>query len=155
VFREKGRFACALRALDRRDYSSADAALTELLLDDRLTVQERGFLLNKRGVARIGLEHREPARADFTAALEVLPGYAPALTNLGNLLLEQGDVGEAIERYERAIRSDVEYALAYFNLSVAYKKSGRLAESVGALRQAQRLEQRANAASFWQRVRRR
>ena len=52
VFRDEGRFACALRALDRRDFSSADTALTELLAEQRLTGSERAFLLNKRGVAR-------------------------------------------------------------------------------------------------------
>lgn len=155
MFRDEGRFACALRALERRDFSSADTALTELLAEQRLTGSERAFLLNKRGVARIGLEDSDGALGDFGAALEARPGFAPALTNLGNMLLEEGQVDAAIARYESAIAGDSEYALAYLNLSVAYKRAGRFAEGVRALRRAQRLEQRAGATSFWRPARRR
>jgi tetratricopeptide (TPR) repeat protein len=145
VFRDRDDFACALAALDRRDFARAQAELDSLLQRDRLAEPERAFLLNKRGVARIGLEMPEPARADFEAALEAHARYAPALTNLGNLLLESGEVAEAIVCYERAIASDPEYAVGYFNLGVAYKRAGRIADGVKALRRAQRLEQRSNA----------
>ena len=155
MFRDEGRFACALRTLEHRDFSSADAAFTELLADQRLTNSERAFLLNKRGVARIGLEDPDRACGDFAAALEARPGFAPALTNLGNMLLEEGQVDAAIARYESAIAGDREYALAYLNLSVAYKRAGRFAEGVRALRQAQRLEQRASATRLWRPARRR
>jgi lipoprotein NlpI len=152
VFRDEGRFACALEALDRCDFSAAEAAFSGLLAEE-LRADERAFLLNKRGVARIGLELRELARDDFTAALEALPAYAPALTNLGNLLLEAAEIDAAIARYESAIAADREYATAYLNLSVAYKRAGRFAEAVRALRRAQRLEGRAR--SSWRPARRR
>jgi lipoprotein NlpI len=155
VFRDEARFASALRALDRRDFSSADAALSEWLAQGELTAGERAFLLNKRGVARIGLERAAPARADFAAALEARPDYAPALTNLGNLLLEEGEVDAAIARYESAIAADREYAIAYLNLGVAYKRAGRVAEGVRALRRAQRLERAASALRPWWPARRR
>jgi tetratricopeptide (TPR) repeat protein len=141
VFRGKERFACALKALDRREFASAETAFTELL-QQSLSPTERAFLLNKRGVARIGLELSELAQADFTAALDEVGDYPPALTNLGNLLLEDGEVETAIVHYERAIASDREYAIAYLNLGVAYKRAGRIDEAVRSLRQAQRLEQR-------------
>jgi lipoprotein NlpI len=154
VFRDEVRFACALQALERRDFSSADAELSQLLAREELTGEERAFLLNKRGVARIGLQAPQRARADFIAALEAFSGCAPALTNLGNLLLEEGQVDAAIANYERAIASDREYANAYLNLGVAYKRAGRIAEGVRALRDAHRLEQRAIAANSWRRARR-
>lgn len=141
MFRKNDPFACALTALGRGEFSSAERSLGELL--QRVTSgSDRAFLLNKRGVARIGLERRELARADFAGALEALPNYAPALTNLGNLLLEDGDVPSAIAHYERAISSDRNYAVAHLNLGVAYKRQGRIADSVRALREAARLEQR-------------
>jgi lipoprotein NlpI len=154
VFRDESRFACALAALRRRDFSAAEAELSELLARDSLAAPECAFLLNKRGVARIGLELREPAREDFTAALEAVASYSPALTNLGNLLLEDGRLDAAIARYEGAIAADPEYAIAHLNLSVAYKRAGRLAEAVRALRRSQQLEARAGAKSSWRRVRR-
>jgi len=145
VFRDRKEFACALDALKRCDFARADAELTVLLLRAGLPGPERAFLQNKRGVARIGLERREEARADFLAALEAQPAHAAALTNLGNLLLESGSVADAIAHYQRAIAADDEYAPAYLNLGVAYKKSGRIAEGVRAMRRAQRLEWRASS----------
>ncbi len=155
MFRDEERFACALQALNRGDFPSADAELSALLARERLNGKERAFLLNKRGVARVGLQAKELARADFTAALEASPGHAPALTNLGNMLLEEGQIDAAIASYERAIAGDRAYANAYLNLGVAFKRAGRLAEAVRALRDALRLEQRAIAANSWRRARRR
>jgi lipoprotein NlpI len=155
VFRDERRFASALGALDRRDYSGAETAISELLEQEELRLEERAFLLNKRGVARIGLGERDLARADFMAALEVRSSYPPALTNLGNLLLEAGDLTAAIAQYQSAIAGDRDYAVAHLNLGVAYKRAGRIAEAVRSLRQAQRLERRASAESSWRPARRR
>jgi lipoprotein NlpI len=158
VFRDEDRFAFALAALDRRDFSAAEAALSDLLARGSLPASERAFLFNKRGVAHMGSDKRERAREDFTAALEAVARYAPALTNLGNLLLEDGRLDAAIARYESAMAADPEYALAYLNASVAYKRAGRLADAVRALRRSQRLESRArvtSAVSSWRPARRR
>jgi tetratricopeptide (TPR) repeat protein len=143
VFRKDQRFAFALTALRRRDFGTAEAALTTLLEDGKLRAADLAFLFNKRGVACIGLERRELAARDFEAALEAQPGYVPALTNLANLLFESGEVDAAIARYERAIALDADYAVAYLNLGAAYKRAGRLDDAVRALRQAERLERRA------------
>ena len=143
MFRKDDRFASALKALRRRDYGGAETALSALLEAESLDVGERAFLLNKRGVARIGMQRRAQAVEDFEAALQARPAYAPALTNLGNLLFDAGDVEGAIARYERAIASDSEYSVAHLNLGAAYKRAGRIADAVRALRQAERLERRA------------
>lgn len=155
MIRDERPFACALRALERGDFSRAEIELTSALETVESPAGERAFLLNKRGVARIGLQQRELAQSDFEAALGIDASFAPAIANLGNLLLEAGDLDAAIAAYERAIACDADYAVAYFNLGVAYKRRGRVAEGVRALRQAQRLEGRAIAAASWQRVRRR
>ncbi len=123
--------------------AEADAQLTELLGAPDATPRERAFLTNKRGVARMALGRAEDARADFEAALAIDPTHAPAHVNLGNLALEAGDAAAAIVRYERAAVLDPDYAPAQFNLSVAYKRLGRHADAVRALRAAQRLEGRS------------
>jgi len=152
MVRGQDRFASALWLLETSDYAGAEAALSAHLAvePDR---GQRAFLLNKRGVARIGLQQTQAAGEDFDAALVAVPGYAPALTNLGNMLVESGDLDAAIATFERAIASDPQYALAYLNLGVAYKRAGRIAEGVRALRQAQRLERPSSSASFWRRPR--
>jgi tetratricopeptide (TPR) repeat protein len=146
VFRDRADFACALEALDRRDFAAAEAEFGLLLEGAPRAGLQRAFLLNKRGVARIGLEQLESAQADFKSALEAHARYAPALTNLANLLLESDRLSEAILLYEHAIASDGEYAIAYLNLGIAYKRAGRVAEGVRALREAERLEQRSRVS---------
>jgi len=139
-----------LAALARGDFIAAERELTVLLDAAGNAAAERAFLLNKRGVARAALARPQDARDDFTSALECVAGFPPALTNLGNLALEEGRIEEAIARYEAAIAADSQHAVAHFNLGVAYKRAGRLEDAVRALRHAQRLE----GASFLRRRRR-
>lgn len=133
----------ALRSLERGELDAARRQLTGLLESGPHAPDERAFLLNKRGASLARLGEPESAADDFRAALDARPDYAPALVNLGNLALEGGFVDAAIARYQTAIASDAGYGAAYFNLSVAYKRQGKLAESVRALRTAQKLERRS------------
>lgn len=146
MFRPRRRFASqrephagALAALARGEFADAEDQLTALLAPATREA-ERAFLLNKRGVARVGLGNAAAAREDFEAALACVANYPPALTNLGNLSLEAGDVESAIARYQAAIAADEGYALAHLNLGAAYKRAGRFAEAVAELRRAQRFE---------------
>lgn len=137
----------AVRLLERGDAPAAEAALTRLL-ETAATPEERARILNKRGVAHVALKRRDDAVRDFTLALESQPRYAPTLTNVGNLLLEEGVLDDAVAHYEAAIRSDETYAVAHLNLSVAYRKAGKRADAVRELRTAHRLEGR----SVWRRT---
>lgn len=131
----------ALRLLDRGDFAAAETLLTREI-EEASPPQPRAFFLNKRGVARIKLGRRDEARADFESALVYVQRYAPALTNIANLLLEDGRVDDAISAYCDAIAADGEYAIAYVNLGAAYKRAGRFEEAVRALRTGLRLEGR-------------
>lgn len=130
-----------LSALERGDYAAAESLLTQAI-EQAESSRTRAFFFNKRGVARVKLERREDARADFERALECDARFAPALTNIGNLLFEDGRVDEALEAYRAAVDADPDHALAYANLSAALKRAGRLDEAVRAMRTAQRLEGR-------------
>lgn len=132
----KGR---ALAALLRANYEQAEDDFVVALQAEQKP-DERAFLLNKRGIARVGMDRKDDAASDFRAALECCPGYAPAITNLGNLLLESGDLAGAIAQYEAAVRADDFYSVAHLNLGVAYKRAGRIAEGVRELRRANKLE---------------
>jgi len=139
--RERTPRELALEAIARGRYDEADERLGALLGEAR-DAAERAFYLNKRGVARVALGRAPEAAGDFEAALKCVPRFAPALANQGNQLLEAGDVDGAIARYEAAIAADEEYAIAHFNLGVAYKRAGRVDEGVRMLRKAQKLEGR-------------
>ncbi|HEY5257106.1 MAG TPA: tetratricopeptide repeat protein [Candidatus Baltobacteraceae bacterium] len=140
--------ARGLAALRRNDCDTAEALLGEAIAA-AATSADCAFLFNKRGVARVRLGRRDDARLDFEAALALVDKFAPALTNIGNLLFEEGAVDEAIVYYEMAIRSDDGYAVAHLNLGVAYKKLGRYADSVRELRRANRIEGGALTGGRW------
>ena len=133
--------ALAAWNLERGRAAEAEPVFTDLLAD-ATDPRERAWLHNKRGVARACLDRRDEARDDFQSSLEAVAAFAPALTNLGNLHLEDGELDEAIARYEAAIRADEEYPAAHHNLGVAYRRLGRIGDSVRELRKAQRLETR-------------
>lgn len=135
-------FELALRDMARHRYDEALARLDDLLADQQLPSAERAAIANKRGVALVELQRRAEARAAFEQALEIVPKFAPALVNIGNLHLEAGETEEAIRFYESAVLSDEEYALAHHNLGVAYKRLGRTGDAVRELRRAHRLEGR-------------
>lgn len=128
-------------ALERGDERGALAEFAEALADARDDAR-RATLHNKCGVALVALVDRERALAAFAAALDCDERHAPALANLGNLLFEDGQIADAIDYYEAAIRADAGYALARRNLGVALKALGRRLEAVRALRTASRLESR-------------
>ena len=96
--------------------------------------------IHRAGVMLIRLERRTEARDAFIEATTIQADYAPALTNLGNMALEQNDVEGAIQLYRRAIAAAPDYPGAHHNLGVAYRRQGRLSEYVSEQRQATRLE---------------
>jgi tetratricopeptide (TPR) repeat protein len=83
----------------------------------------------------------------FKRALEADPKHHRALTNLGNIELERGEIAQAIERYREAIKLSPDYATAHNNLAAALRRTGKLSESVAALKRAQRLTVKQVGAS--------
>ena len=131
----------AVRLLEIGAFAEAERELNALL-EAQCSDRERAMGLNKRGVARVQQGRRAEAFGDFSAALDSRPNFAPAIVNLGNLLLEDGQLDEAILQYERALRCDSLYAVAHMNLSAAYKRAGRHADAVREFRLASRVEGR-------------
>jgi tetratricopeptide (TPR) repeat protein len=129
----------ALDALARGRFAEALERLDALLADSTVAGERRAAMTNKRGVALIGLGRPQDARDAFEAALDIKPRFAPALVNVGNLLLESGELDAAVAQYQAAIAADDRYAPAHHNLAVAYKRLGRTADSVRALRRAHKL----------------
>lgn len=127
-------------AVDRREAAAARPAL------ERLTTEyfaaERDA---QRGTVAVLEGDFEAARTHLQAALTRDPNHVRALTNLGNLKLEAGDVDGAIADYLRAIKLDETFANAHHNLGVAYRRKGQLSKSVASLRRAQRAASRRDA----------
>jgi len=126
-------------ALDERRFSDALGYFDRALAGE--SESDRAVLHNKRGIALVRLRELERALDAFVAALEI-EQHVPAIVNIGNLLLESGDIDDAIVHYEAALRIDDDYATAHLNLGVAFKRLGRRAEAVREFRRANRLESR-------------
>ena len=95
-----------------------------------------------RGTGLIFMNDSEGAAAAFHRALEFDPKHYRALTNLGNLSLEAGEVDTAISYYQQALAVNAEFANAHHNLGVAYRRKGQIGKSVRSLRKAQGASQR-------------
>lgn len=93
---------------------------------------------NKLGVV-CALHHDfDGAERYFRQALVLDSRHVPALTNMGNVLLERGQPEEALGYYEEALRWDPDYVPAHTNMAAALKKLHRISEMVSHLKHAQR-----------------
>ena len=108
-------------------------------LEDPLFAAEREVLLGVRAV-REG--RREEAEARFQKALALDPHHHRALSNLGNLYLERGELEAALDLYQRALKLAPEDPLVHENLAALYKKKGDLDRMVAHMKQATRLKMR-------------
>ena len=61
-------------------------------------------------------------------------------TNAGNQLREKGEIKQAIEQYQDAIRSDPNYADAYRGLAAAFDQEGKSTEATAARHSAETLK---------------
>lgn len=129
------------KLLDERDSEGAIAAL-EPLTDSWLTAEVEA----QRGTAHIFAGRLDEARASFERSIAVDPQHYRALTNLGNVALEEQRTDDAIAFYQQALKVNDNFANAHHNLGVAYRRKGQLGLSVRELKAAQRLTQRKEAS---------
>ena len=83
----------------------------------------------------------EPAKAaaEFVAAVQVDPDYAPAQYNLGVTLLDSGRPMEAIPHLEKALPAPRHQAELHLYLGEAFERTGQCAGAVDHYREALRL----------------
>jgi len=97
---------------------------------------------------RIGYARPEEAARFLTAAVAIRPRSSSAHNNLGGVLEENGQVGEAIAEYRTALRLKPDYPEAHSNLGNALKKRGALDEAIAEYREALRLKPDFAAAHY-------
>lgn len=91
------------------------------------------------GLVLIRSGRKEEAREAFNQALALDKGHYRALTNLGNLLHEEGQLEEAIATYLRSLEMNPDFAGTHHNLAAAYRKQKKLDKSVYHLKRSQQL----------------
>ncbi len=95
----------------------------------------------QKGTAYIFLNEKQKAKSAFKEALEIDPQHYRALTNLGNIALEENYIDIAIANYEKALSINRNFSSALHNLGVAYRRQGKIYKSIKALRRAQSARQ--------------
>ena len=84
----------------------------------------------------------------YRKVLELNPGAAGALVNLGTIFYRQRKFAEAEKYYREAIAVDASYPLAQFNLGNLYDEQGRVKEALDHYRKALNLNPQYADAHF-------
>jgi tetratricopeptide (TPR) repeat protein len=128
-----------------------------LILEDRM--EEAGRLLRQAverkpdipgGYRQLGmvldrLGDREGARKAIEMAVRQAPDDAATRMVFGRLLLDQGEIKDAIGHLEKACQLDPQLAGAFYALSQGWNRLGETQRSQGALETYQRLKQKERA----------
>lgn len=112
---------------------------------------------NNLGLAYQNLDRRDQAWEAFHKALALDPDHVETLCNVANLLNEEGDFDQSIERCLRCIEIDPSCDIAFNNLGTAYKATARPERAIEAYEKAialkpQRAEYRNNVGLVYQYV---
>jgi tetratricopeptide (TPR) repeat protein len=95
---------------------------------------------NLRGTIFRRMNDSPRARAAYLRCAELYPDYPVPHYNLGNMLLDDHRVSDAIEEYSQAIRLDRSYNKPYNGLGDALKARGQAADAIAAYKIAIRLD---------------
>ncbi|HIK10633.1 MAG TPA: tetratricopeptide repeat protein [Oscillatoriaceae cyanobacterium M33_DOE_052] len=95
-----------------------------------------GIAWNRSGKISKAKHHYQEA-----IAIDILPILKlGAAINLGNLLLQTGDISGAITTYQSVLQIDPNLATAHYNLGLAQREKGRIPEAIAAYRRAIELQ---------------
>jgi len=134
-----------MEALAKDRYDAAQKIFTKLVKKAPANPDVIYYL----GVAELGLQHTDLARADFQHALSLDPDHELALVSLGVLQLRSGDAQGAITSLEKAVSLGRAGWRACYQLAIAYAKANRLSDAETAASRAVKLAKgQAGAATF-------
>jgi tetratricopeptide (TPR) repeat protein len=91
-------------------------------------------------LTRQQLGHWKNSETLFRHVLEVTKGNVVAHNDLGNALLKDGKIEEAIRHYQEALHLKANYAEAHYNLGVALDQKGQMDEAIRHYQEAIRVE---------------
>jgi len=109
---------------------------------------ERGDTLNLIGAGHAHSGNSAEAEVAYRRAIAADPGFAPAWTNLGNLLMGLGRLDEAHIAFREAAERDPDCAEAWNNLGLFARQEGRCEEAVELLERALAINPQFTQALF-------
>jgi len=113
---------------DRRGNIAAAIAQYEMVARRAADVRTRATGYNRLGLAYRQMGESMKAKQCFETALQLAPDRARAMTGLGLLAQDNGDLPEAVRQYERAIAADPT-DVGYLLLAQALQLQGRSEEA--------------------------
>jgi predicted Zn-dependent protease len=123
--KHRSKFLSAQEALERNDYASADAQLSEILASD----PEAPEILLHRALARMRLGQLDEAYADTQKFVELRPENPLGLMIQGEVLLEQKNFAEAETVLKKAAEMEKDNGRTFYGLGRAYAALGKKAEA--------------------------
>lgn len=85
---------------------------------------QNSLLLNLQGLTYMEIEDYGKAQESFMKVVEIHPDYPDYHNNLGKALLKQGECFKAYKAFEQAIKLNVYFAEAYYNMAMAVILNG-------------------------------
>ncbi|NJK44161.1 MAG: tetratricopeptide repeat protein [Pleurocapsa sp. SU_196_0] len=134
----------AIEALREADgnYRNGEAKVRDALEIAAARWLTRGEAENGIGVLEALVGNSDLARTHFQAALSADLRHYRAITNLGNLELEAGNLERAEELYKQVVQLNPDYSVVYNNLAAVMRKRGKRHDAVEYLKKSQRLYMR-------------
>ena len=98
------------------------------------------LILTLMPITWIQVSHWESSITVFKHAIKVTdkkyPGFAAVHNNLGDALVAERKIEEAISHYKMAIKIKPDYAAAHYNLGIALVAEGKIEEAISHLKMA-------------------
>ncbi len=101
------------------------------------------------GLASNALFEQEKAEKAYRRAIEIDPDYLEARANFGGMLLDIGNVDEAIRQFNAVLQRQPEHALALTLIAQAYRLKEMYPESIDSARKAIKLTPRNAEPHLW------
>jgi Tfp pilus assembly protein PilF len=125
----------AARAAERKNIDKTISYLKQIIENDPKDFGAWSLL----GTAYFSLSNYPDAESAYRTALELQPGFAHVMVNLGKLYMFQKQIDKAVPILERATRAEPEFPLAFGMLGEAYLHAQKGSLAVPALNEALRL----------------
>ncbi|MGF1613576.1 MAG: tetratricopeptide repeat protein [Gammaproteobacteria bacterium] len=113
LYQRQGRFKQALAAYRRAQAAQSDYPPLRLRLAEMY----------------LSVDRPEQARPLFTAALETEENWAAATYGLGKIALLEGDYEQALQWFQQALRSAPQASRVHYQMAMAYRGRGAVAEA--------------------------
>lgn len=130
------RYRKAMQALNRENYTKAEALLRQLVKEE----PENAFYHNQLGVTLHEMKRYEEAEAEERRAVELEPENARYHAQLGVTLYEMKRIKEALAEFRHAIGLEPENAWYHNQIGIAYSLSEQYMEALKEKKIAVKLE---------------